>query len=176
MLHRLGPPSCPDYDWIDPHCPSKDLVSEIPAIAPRQVPGTAIQRLYVFVRARRIVGNKNQGIYDAGYRDRSRQASDDGAGELGRILAIRVSMVSQQGSGIGPTVVPKIFVAIENVALQQQLAICRQSVKRPKLRSRNRIFWVWISRLWCSRQSALIIVQPETVIRWHRQGIKLSKS
>ena len=69
--------------------------------------------------------------------------------------------------------IPKVHMAIENLALRQQLAVCRQSDKRPKLRPRDRIFWVWISRFWCNWQSALIIIQPETVIRWHRQGCKL---
>ena len=69
--------------------------------------------------------------------------------------------------------IPKLHMAIENLALRQQLAVCKQSVKRPKLRPRDRVFWVWISRYWCNWQSALIILQPETVIRWHRQGFKL---
>ena len=67
----------------------------------------------------------------------------------------------------------KARLAIENLALRQQLAVCKQSVKRPKLRPRDRIFSVCLSRLWSHWQSVLIIVQPETVIRWHRQGFKL---
>ena len=70
-------------------------------------------------------------------------------------------------------VVPKARLGIESLALRQQLAVCKQSVKRPKLRPRDRIFWVRLSRLWSHWQSALLIVQPETVIRWHRQGFKL---
>jgi putative transposase len=63
--------------------------------------------------------------------------------------------------------------AIENLALRQQVAVFKQSVKRPKLRPRDRVFWVLLSRLWSNWQSALAIVQPETVIKWHRQGFKL---
>jgi transposase InsO family protein len=69
--------------------------------------------------------------------------------------------------------VPPARLAIENLALRQQLAVYKQSVKRPKLRPRDRIFWVWLSRLWSNWRSALAIVQPQTVIRWHRQGFKL---
>lgn len=69
--------------------------------------------------------------------------------------------------------IPKVHMSIENLALRQQLAVCRQTVKRPKLRPRDRVFWVWVSMFWRNWQSALIIVQPETVIRWHRQGFKL---
>ena len=45
----------------------------------------------------------------------------------------------------------------------------------PKLRPRDRIFWIWASRIWSNWQSALSMVQPETVIRWHRQGFKLNR-
>jgi len=64
-------------------------------------------------------------------------------------------------------------LALENLALRQQLAVYKQSVNRPKLRRRDRIFWVCLSRLWSNWRSALSMVQPETVIRWHRQGFKL---
>jgi len=59
-------------------------------------------------------------------------------------------------------------LAAENLALRQQLAVLRHSVKRPKLRRRDRVFWVWLSQLWRNWRSVLVIVQPETVIRWHR--------
>jgi transposase InsO family protein len=35
------------------------------------------------------------------------------------------------------------------------------------------VFWVWLDRLWPNWRSALGIVQPETVIKWHRMGFKL---
>jgi putative transposase len=69
--------------------------------------------------------------------------------------------------------IPKIYLAVENLALRQQLAVCKQSIKRPKLWPRDRVFWVLLSRLWSNWRSALAIVQPETVIRWHRMGFKL---
>ena len=68
---------------------------------------------------------------------------------------------------------PRVQLALENLALRQQLAICRQSVKRPKLRHRDRIFWVLLSRFWTNWRTALAIVRPETVIKWHRMGFKL---
>ncbi len=69
--------------------------------------------------------------------------------------------------------VPRSRLVMENLALRQQLAVYKQSVKRPKLRPRDRIFWVCLSRLWSNWRPALCLVQPETVIRWHRQGFKL---
>jgi len=41
--------------------------------------------------------------------------------------------------------------------------VLQRSVKRPKLRTRDRIFWVWLSRLWSGWRSALALVQPETL-------------
>lgn len=64
-------------------------------------------------------------------------------------------------------------LAMENLALRQQLAVLHQSAKRPRLRQRDRVFRVWLSRLWKNWRSVLVIVQPDTVVRWHRQGFKL---
>ncbi len=64
-------------------------------------------------------------------------------------------------------------LALENVALRQQLAILQRKAKRPKLTKADRAFWVVLSRLWSDWQSALVLVKPETVIGWHRKGFKL---
>lgn len=64
-------------------------------------------------------------------------------------------------------------LAVENLALRQQLAILKEKTKRPKLRPRDRVFWVWLSRFWVNWRSALFVVQPDTVVRWHQQGFKL---
>ena len=64
-------------------------------------------------------------------------------------------------------------LAVENMALRHQLAVLQRSAKHPKLRKRDRIFWAWLSRLWSGWKSTLVIVQPATVVRWHRQGFKL---
>ncbi len=54
----------------------------------------------------------------------------------------------------------RIGLAAENLALRQQLAIYQRIAKRPKLRPRDRVFWVWLARLWNDWQSVLVIVQP----------------
>jgi len=64
-------------------------------------------------------------------------------------------------------------LAAENLALRQQLAILQQKSKTPPLRRRDRTFWAILSRIWTGWRSALLIVQPDTVVRWHRQGFKL---
>ncbi|MDP2735092.1 MAG: integrase, partial [bacterium] len=63
-------------------------------------------------------------------------------------------------------------LALEILALRQQLAILQRSVKRPKLRLHDRLFWVLLHRLWPAWRSSLILVKPDTVIRWHRQAFK----
>ena len=74
---------------------------------------------------------------------------------------------------LGAFILGRASAAVENLALRQQVAVFKQSVKRPKLRPRDRVFWVVLSRLWPNWRSALAIVQPETVIKWHRKGFKL---
>ena len=64
-------------------------------------------------------------------------------------------------------------LAAENLALRQQLAVLQQKSKRPRLLNRDRIFWAILSRIWTDWRSVLVIVQPETVVGWHRQGFKL---
>ncbi len=61
----------------------------------------------------------------------------------------------------------------ENLALRQELVVLQRTGQRPRLRKRDRIFWTWLSRFWTGCRSALLIVQPETVVRWHRQGFRL---
>src|SRR3954470_1813148 len=63
-------------------------------------------------------------------------------------------------------------VALENLALRQQLAVFQRTVKRPSLRPSDRLFWVVLSRAWQNWRAALIIVQPGTVVRWHRQWLR----
>ena len=63
-------------------------------------------------------------------------------------------------------------LALENLALRQQLAIFKRRHPRPSLRPTDRLFWVWLSKIWTGWREALIIVKPETVIAWHRQAFR----
>jgi len=67
---------------------------------------------------------------------------------------------------------PRLDLALENMALRQQLAVLKTKKPRPSLRASDRILWILLHRLWSRWRDALIIVQPETVIRWHRQGFR----
>ena len=63
-------------------------------------------------------------------------------------------------------------VVLENVALRQQLAVFRRTVRRPQLRARDRLFWVLLAKAWPKWRTALILVQPDTVVRWHREWLR----
>ena len=60
-------------------------------------------------------------------------------------------------------------IALENVALRHQLMVLQRSAGRPHLARWDRILWVWLSRVWNGWRSSLVIVQPATVLAWHRQ-------
>ena len=63
-------------------------------------------------------------------------------------------------------------LVIENIALRQQLAVLKVARPQPKLTSFDRAFWVFLSRIWPHWSDALILVMPDTVVRWHRAGIQ----
>src|SRR5580658_2897953 len=65
---------------------------------------------------------------------------------------------------------PRAILFAEKLGLRQQLAILRRATPRPRLRPIDRAFWVIVSRLWSRWAECLAIVQPATVIGWHRRG------
>jgi hypothetical protein len=70
-------------------------------------------------------------------------------------------------------IVSRAKLSLELLALRQQLVVLRRTVQRPQIQNRDRWFWIVVSRIWKDRQQALIVVKPETVIKWHRQGFKM---
>jgi len=62
---------------------------------------------------------------------------------------------------------------MENSALRQQLGVLKQRHPQPRFAAPDKLFWVILQRIWPGWKRALIIVQPETVVRWHRTGFKL---
>ena len=67
----------------------------------------------------------------------------------------------------------RVTLAAENLALRQQLAALQRKTTRPRLSAGDRVFWVLIARWFRDWQSWLVVVQPATVVRWHRQGYRL---
>ncbi len=64
-------------------------------------------------------------------------------------------------------------LAAENLALRHQLAVMKRTNKRPEIRMTDRLFWVMLSRIWIPWRKSLVIVRPDTVVRWHRKSFKL---
>jgi len=64
-------------------------------------------------------------------------------------------------------------VALEVLALRQQVAVFKRRQPRPRLRSSDRLFWTTLRRLWSGWKDVLVVVKPETVVGWHRSGFRL---
>jgi putative transposase len=62
---------------------------------------------------------------------------------------------------------------LENLALRQQLVVLKRRHPQPSLGTFDRLFWTGARRFWCGWKRSLIIVTPETVVRWHRTGFRL---
>ena len=63
---------------------------------------------------------------------------------------------------------------LEVLALRHQLQVLQRSrPRRLRLAKPDRWLWTWLSRCWNAWRTALVIVKPETVIAWHRQGFRL---
>ena len=65
-------------------------------------------------------------------------------------------------------------LALENLALRHQLQVALRTNPRPRLRRSDRIFGVWLRRLWPGGwRQHVSVVRPETVIGWQRKGWRL---
>src|SRR5712692_7412353 len=67
----------------------------------------------------------------------------------------------------------KSELVAENAFLRQQLIILRRQVKRSACTKKDRMLLVLLASMVRTWKQALVIVQPETLLRWHRQGFKL---
>src|SRR5271157_3126970 len=62
---------------------------------------------------------------------------------------------------------------LEDLVLRQQLAIFKRKHPRPRLNLLDKLLWILARRFWSGWKQALIVVSPETVVRWHRAGFAL---
>jgi transposase InsO family protein len=62
---------------------------------------------------------------------------------------------------------------VEILALRQQVAVLKRQRPRPSLNCGDRFFWTTLRRVWSRWAEVLVIVQPETVVGWHRAGFRL---
>ncbi len=94
------------------------------------------------------------------------------AGELARRLLKPVPTNVVAGI-VRDAALAKSELVAENAMLRQQLIVVRRTTKRPALRSADRVLMVVLARLNRSWQSALHLVQPDTLLRWHRDLFKI---
>ena len=59
------------------------------------------------------------------------------------------------------------------MALRQQVAVLKRKRPRPVLNRLDRFFWTTLRLFWSHWREVLLIVKPETVIRWHHAGFRL---
>src|SRR5271167_2634917 len=92
---------------------------------------------------------------------------------LRQFLHLALSALHVLATAASAALKSRATLQLENLALRHQLGVLRRSVKRPKLTSTDRFLWAWLCEVWIDWRSALVIVKPETVIGWHRQGFRL---
>jgi hypothetical protein len=80
---------------------------------------------------------------------------------LDLVTAVRISFTS------------RTVLALEILALRQQVAILKRKRPRPKLSRMDRLFWTALRNVWSRWAEVLLIVKPETVVSWHRAGFRL---
>jgi hypothetical protein len=61
----------------------------------------------------------------------------------------------------------------ENALLRQQLIVAARAVKRPELKANERALLVVLASRLPRWRDALLVIKPETVLRWHRKGFQL---
>ena len=60
-----------------------------------------------------------------------------------------------------------------NLALYQQLVALNRSIRKPQIKTKDRLFWIILYLFWNNWQESLIVLKPETVVGWHKKGFKL---
>ena len=73
-------------------------------------------------------------------------------------------------SAIAAAFEPRVRLIAENLCLRQQLLVLQRRYPRPRLGNADRRFWIIASRWFSSWRGLLLIVKPETVLRWYRRG------
>jgi hypothetical protein len=63
---------------------------------------------------------------------------------------------------------PRMRLIAENLCLRQQLLVLQRRHPQPRLANADRRFWIIAYRRFSSWRGSLLIVKPETVLRWHR--------
>jgi putative transposase len=68
---------------------------------------------------------------------------------------------------------PKVELVLENALLRQQLGILRRQFNKPRFTRTDRLSLLLLTSLLPNWKQALLILKPDTLLHWHRQGFKL---
>jgi hypothetical protein len=74
------------------------------------------------------------------------------------------------GRAIAAWAKPRADLIVENLCLRQQLIVLPRRAPRPRLRDGDRRFWIFVCRWFPKWRDSLLVVQPNTVLRWHHRG------
>ncbi len=66
-----------------------------------------------------------------------------------------------------------VNLTAKNLALHQQLIVLNRSIKRPQIKTKDRLFWIILYLFWRNWQESLIVLKPEPVVGWHKEGFRL---
>ena len=67
----------------------------------------------------------------------------------------------------------RALLHLEILALHQQLAmVTTRDRRRLGFRRRDRLFWVWLYRIWPDCLQTRVVFKPDTLVRWHRKGFR----
>jgi hypothetical protein len=64
-------------------------------------------------------------------------------------------------------------LALENLALRQQLGVLKRRKGVPRLKKGDRVFWVVLSQIWAPWRQALHMVNGDTVVGWQQMGFRI---
>jgi putative transposase len=95
------------------------------------------------------------------------------SGHLFQFIALRLTLLIDVIRYLWFSLLSPSVPSAENLFLRKQLAMYQERHVKPKrVTNTDRSVSVWIGR-WFDWRHALIVVQPDTFIRWHRQGCRL---
>ncbi len=94
-----------------------------------------------------------------------------------RLFLLLVTVVFQVVRAAGRS---RSELMLENIALRQQVEVLKRNRSRPRLDDACRAFWVAMRVAWRGWAKRLVIVEPDTVVKWHRErflryGTELSR-
>jgi putative transposase len=101
----------------------------------------------------------------------------DAAAAIGGRVAARLRALCRprgvSGGFLGDLTRSRAELLAENALLRQQLIVAARGVKRPVIRVHERGLLVVLASLYPRWRDALLLVKPETILRWHREGFRL---